>query len=330
MDCSHFGLRVRPFRTTPDVDAYYPATTHESALAELRQSLENEDGVALLLGEPGTGKTLVAHRYVGELRAGVRSAYLTHGSFVRRGDVLQALLFDLGLPYQKRSLQELRLELAASCLDYFREHGRTIIVADEAHLLPVRVLEELRLMANLEGKEGRAVQVILIGLPTLKETIVRPELERLRERVGVIAQVQPLGIEESADYLLHQIRRSGGRPEELLGEDVLDILSHASRGVPRVLNQAAGLAFSLAEQAGSRVVDAEAAVEAVTRLGLDEEAEKPPVDELASSPAPVTLPLTRATVPAVQPVRHGDGPPTFIYGGPNSDFSQLPRTATGD
>src|SRR5438093_2339749 len=125
MYLSHFGLRARPFRTTPDVDGYYPATTHETALAELRRGLEDEEGLLLLRGDPGTGKTLVAHRLLEAMPDGTRTVFLTHGAFREKTELLQAILFDLGLPYQEMSEQELRLSLIDSCLDYFREHGRT-------------------------------------------------------------------------------------------------------------------------------------------------------------------------------------------------------------
>lgn len=309
MDLSHFGLRARPFRTSPDADGYYPATTHEVALAELRRGLDNEESVLLLQAEPGLGKTLLAHRLLECLDEGVRSVFLTHGSFRTRAELLQAILFDLELPYQEMSEQELRLSLMESCLDQFQSGGRTIIVVDEAHLLPAGLLEELRLLSNLEGEKGRAVQIVLIGLPRIAETIEEPGLETLRQRLCVCCKLEPWSVEESADYLLHQIRRCGGRPEQLLGEDVLDILSHAGRGVPRFLNQAAHLALTLAEEAGNRQVDAEAAVEAVSRLGLDEqEAARHEQDQAervkqVMESSPVSLPIPQ------------DNPPTYVYGG---------------
>jgi len=305
MYLSQFGLRARPFRTTPDVDGYYPATTHERALAELTRGLNDDEGVMLLQADPGLGKTLLAHRLIEGLPAKTRSAFLTHGAFQNRADLLQAILFDLDLPYQELSEQELRLSLLESCLEHFRTGGRTVMLIDEAHLLPAGMFEELRLLSNLEGKQGKAVQIILIGLPRMAETIELPGLEVLRQRLSVCAKLAPLDANESADYLLHQLRRCGGRPEKLLGEDVLDIISHACKGVPRFLNQAAHLAFSLTEEAGSTQVDAEAAVEAVSRLGLDESA--------GPSQLQVALELAAEPMPPVKP--RDEGPPVYVYGG---------------
>jgi type II secretory pathway predicted ATPase ExeA len=322
MYLEHFGLRTRPFPTTPNVDAYYPATTYEASLAQIRQALDEDEGIVLLEGEAGSGKTMMAHLLLEKLPVKWRSAFLTHCRFFGRGDLLQAILFDLGLPYQGLSEHEMRLELTRSCLEKFKQGGRTIIVADEAHLLSADQLEELRLLSNLEGKEGKAVQVVLIRLPGLFHAITKPGLEIFRQRLTVSCRLDPLSVEESADYLLHQIRRAGGRPEQLLGEDVLDILSHAARGVPRLLNQAAHCAFKLACEAGNDKVDAEAAVEAISRLGLDVGAEEPPPAASAAlypeaakpAPLPPLIPIPTPTLP-IQIAREGE-PPTFIYGGP--------------
>ncbi|MCE9531878.1 MAG: AAA family ATPase, partial [Planctomycetes bacterium] len=92
MYVGHFGLRSRPFRTSPDVDAWYPATTHESALAGIQQALGYDEGLILLYGESGTGKTLLAHRFLANLPENSRSVFLTHGSFPDRSSLLQAIL----------------------------------------------------------------------------------------------------------------------------------------------------------------------------------------------------------------------------------------------
>jgi type II secretory pathway predicted ATPase ExeA len=337
---TRFGLRRRPFRPTPDTDSYFPAATHETALRQLRRALDDDEGVALLTGEPGTGKTLVARKLLEDLDETVRVVLLTNSHVSRNGDLLQAVLFDLGLPYQGLTEQVARLAVTDSCLDFYGEGGKTLIVVDEAHHLAPDVLEELRLLSNLEGKDGKAVQVLLVALPAIEETLARPALGALRQRVTVRSRLEPLDVDESADYLRHQVSAAGGKPDKVFGEDVLDILAAAGGGLPRVLNQAAHAAFVLADEAGQSRVDAEAAVEAVTRLGLDPAAEAETlatdVDEpvrLVPGPSPEPAP-SRPSVALADPPRNTipfppvilpieDGPPTYVYGDDLSDEPDL-------
>src|SRR5262245_59744465 len=158
MYVAHFGLRHRPFRPTPDPAAYYPATTHESALQRLQQALADEDRLASLSGEPGTGKTLLAAILVERLDDQAAWVYLTNGHLAGPADLFQSMLYDLGEPYEHKSEQELRLSVTDGVLKRFAEGRRTLLLLDEAHHLRPCVLEELRQLGNLETRDGKAVQ----------------------------------------------------------------------------------------------------------------------------------------------------------------------------
>src|ERR1700756_2887167 len=108
---AHFGLRQRPFRGMPDIECYYPATSHEKALSILLQAINNDEGLMLLSGEPGTGKTIVGHVLIDRLGDQVCCAFLTNSHFADRTGLLQAINYDLGLPHQRQGEQELRLIL---------------------------------------------------------------------------------------------------------------------------------------------------------------------------------------------------------------------------
>src|SRR5262245_16875602 len=176
MDATHLGQRRRPFPNTPDASCYYPATSHEKALARLKMGLAEGEGVLLLLGEPGTGKTLLGHCLLERLGSSLRSAWVTNRHLADRTALLQAILFDLALPYQGRSEQEMRLALTEHLLQSFAAGGPTLLLVDEAHHLRPDVLEELRLLGNLEAGGGRALQVVLMGQPSLAENLRTPQL----------------------------------------------------------------------------------------------------------------------------------------------------------
>jgi type II secretory pathway predicted ATPase ExeA len=283
---TRFGFRRRPFPPGPDSRSYYPATSHERALALLRRALDDGEGLALLTGAPGTGKTLLCHCLLERLGDGVVTAFLTNSHFSSRSALLQALLYDLSLPYEGAGEQELRLRLTDFLLENYRAGRRTVLVVDEAQHLSPDLLEELRLLGNLEGVRGKAVQTVLVGQASLLETLRAPDLAAFNQRVLVRARLEPLGVEEAMDYLLHHLRAAGARPERVITEDGLELLARQTGGAPRLLNQAAHQALALADSADTGLVDAEAVLEALALLGLDggQEAEGGGGEELAQAP----------------------------------------------
>lgn len=288
----HFGLRHRPFPTSPSCDNYYPASGHEQAFAQLLQALQDDEGLLVLTGLPGTGKTLLGQRLLEQSCSDSPRAFLTHGRFAGTAGLLQAILYDFGLPHEGLTEQELRLRLTEHLLQHYAEGRSALVIVDEAqHLLPAH-LEELRLFGNLEGRSGKALHVVLLGQEALHVTLQLPELAALAQRIGVMADLPPLDLHEAADYLVCHLRQAGGQVDAIMTDEALEILARGSRGVPRLLDRVGHLALRLAFQAGAEEVDAEAALESLSQSGLAEEPHPaaPVISDEAARP-PTVLPL---------------------------------------
>ena len=234
---AHFGLRQRPFRPTPDSEGYYPATTHEQALGRLLRGIADDEGMLLLTGAPGTGKTLLCHRLLERLDPGTAGALITNGRVGNRAGLLQAILYEFSLPYEGRGQQEMRLALTEFFLQNYQKGQRVVLSIDEAHHLSADLLEELRLLGNLEAGTGKAVQVVLIAQPAIADTLQGPELAAVRQRLAIRVHLEPLDLQEAVDFLVHHLRVAGGRVESIVADEALEILARGTQGIPRLLNQ---------------------------------------------------------------------------------------------
>src|SRR5690606_7811492 len=214
------------------------------------------EGIGVLLGPPGSGKTLLCHMLLDALSSTFSSVLLNnvHGDSV--SSLLQAILYDLGLPYENRSEQELRLAVADFMIQRFAEGSRTLILVDEAQNLSIEQLEELRLLTNLEGKREKAVQVLLFGQETLGEKLETLRLESFRQRIAVLAWLSPLEAEQSIEYIRALIANAGASADTIFTANALCEICERSEGIARRINQLCHRSMLLAYAHESGTVDA--------------------------------------------------------------------------
>ena len=268
MDWSHFGMDRPPFRPAVDPAAYFPVPAHDAALAAVAAAFARRDPLVLIDGPSGVGKSLVARKWLDDLLPDVPRVLLPNARAERPADLLQAILFDLGKPYQGLSEQELRLAVTGHLLDAAAGGFPTVVVIDEAQHLSPAALEELRLLGNLEARDGAVMFAVLVAQPALRDLLRRPGCAAVATRIAARCALDPLAADESVAYLRYRVSAAGGDPAAVFDEGAAELLAGACGGLPRVLNRAAALAFELAAEAGAEVVDAEAVIEALGRLGI--------------------------------------------------------------
>ena len=202
---THFGLSSRPFRAGPDHASYFPAASHESALNRLVQAIADDEGICLITGKPGIGKTLICRCLFERLGNRFLGAFVpnTHAAFTRT-EILQAMLFDLGEEYAGKPEQELRLGLTQLLLDRFAEGQQTVVVVDEAQNLTLDMFEELRLLSNLEAGSCRAVHVVLSAQLDLGDRLRTAEYTLFRHRLATRVQLEPFTRPECVAYMAHR------------------------------------------------------------------------------------------------------------------------------
>jgi type II secretory pathway predicted ATPase ExeA len=309
VDWSRFGLDRVPFRPAVDTGGYFPAPTHEAALARIAAAFSRREPIVLLDGPSGVGKSLVARKWLEDLLPDVPRIVIPNAQAERAADLLQAILFDLGQPYLGLSEQELRLAMTGQLLEVAKRGFPTVLVIDEAQNLSSAALEEVRLLSNLETREGTAVVTLLIAQPGLRATLARPAARLCADRIASRITVDPLTPEESAAYIRHHISAAGGDAGQWFIEEAVSLLAAACRGIPRLLNRVALVACELSLQASALPVDAEAVVEALTQLGIPlpaEESEENPADVVVL-PHPAQADAPRSSLAPEQPSRKRKG-----------------------
>lgn len=266
MYLTFFGFREKPFNLTPDPKFLYLNASYREALAALRYGINERKGFVSLIGEAGTGKTTLLRRLLAELGADVRSVLILNPA-VDFDELLVFILTDLGhAPAPGTPKLQLLQALNAELLDTLARGGNVVVLIDEAQDLSIPVLEELRLLSNLETAKEKILQFVLAGQPELDDMLARPELRQLRQRIAVPARLRPLGKGEVAAYVAARISAAGGDARGIFAPSALRQLYQFSRGVPRLVNVACDSALVTAYAAGTRLVDGKLMREAIRDL----------------------------------------------------------------
>ena len=234
---SFFGLRERPFDLAPNPRFLYLAKRHREALSHLRYGLTSPRGFTLLLGEAGTGKTTLVQTVLEELEPNTVECVLLSNPTLTRAEFLEFLAesFKLG-PESRLSKTRLLAELRRH-LEARQEAGKlTALVLDEAQSLPYELLEEVRLLSNIEASSSKLLNVVLAGQPELADRLNEPALRQLKQRVSLRCELGPLDLVDTAAYVAGRLRIAGGNPVEIFSREAVTAIHESSQGLPRTIN----------------------------------------------------------------------------------------------
>lgn len=232
-----YGFRERPFDLTPNPRYLYLTPKHSEALAHLEYAFAGRKGITVLTGEVGTGKTILLRAAIDQARAAaVRCAHLSNPTLTRK-EFYELLAAEFHLtPAAAESKAQFLIELNRLAQQTHDDGGVTALVVDEAQGLPLELLEEIRLLANVENDSEKLLQVILVGQPELAERLNDPALRQLKQRVALRCSLGPLDLRETAAYIAGRIRIAGGDPAGVFTREAVAEIHERSRGIPRVIN----------------------------------------------------------------------------------------------
>ncbi|MBW2280312.1 MAG: AAA family ATPase [Deltaproteobacteria bacterium] len=237
-----FGLREKPFALLPDPRFLYLSRCHREALAHLMYGIEQGEGFIEVVGQVGTGKTTLCRTLLERIGGSAETAYIFNPSRTET-ELLAAINREFGLPTAARSRSELIDELNRFLLAK-KGAGRTVLlIIDEAQNLEVEVLEQIRLLSNLETDREKLLQIVLVGQPELEDNLARADLRQLNQRISVRWGLRPFPVEETAEYVNHRLRIAGMSAPGPFTPRALRRLHRLSGGVPRVINAIADRAL---------------------------------------------------------------------------------------
>ena len=293
MFLEYYHLRQQPFGATPDPRFLYMSRAHSEALASLWYGIQEDRGFMVLAAPPGMGKTTLLFQLLGHLRASARTVFLFQTQCDSR-ELFRYLLRDLGLtpgpdlPSMHEQLNQIMLEEA-------RAGRRVVVVIDEAQNLKGAELETVRLLSDFETSQRKLLQIVLAGQPEFVSTLMRPEMEQLKQRIAMLSYLPPLHRQEIGEYIAHRLHTAGHQGDGLFTSEALEIIAQGSGGIPRNINHLCFNALSIGCALHQKRIDRAVAEEALEDRHFES------LLRAGNSSRPAVNPAPRSAVAAPRP-----------------------------
>ncbi|WP_426414986.1 ExeA family protein [Aestuariirhabdus sp. LZHN29] len=250
-----FGLRELPFALTPNTDFLVNLSSHQECLNLLHVALSQGEGFVKIVGEVGTGKTLLCRQLMNDLETeGVKVAYLPSPELDGR-ELLLALARELAVDLvEKDNPHDIRDQIFHRLIEFARSEKRVVLLVDEAQTMSRGALESLRLITNLETEKRKLLQVVLFGQPELDEQLQGRDMRQLRQRITFSYRLQPIVSQNIGRYINHRLAVAGYNGEGLFDSAAIKRIYRASSGIPRLVNVLCNKAMMAAYGKGDRVI----------------------------------------------------------------------------
>jgi general secretion pathway protein A len=231
-----FGFTSNPFSLSPDPAFLYRSAQHEEALANLIYGVQSRKGFIVLTGEVGTGKTTMLECLRDFLEVQFVEFAFIFNSRITPDQFFEMIAYDLDLRCDRKSKTEVLFALNSLLLQQAEQGRTTVLIVDEAHNLEWEVLEEIRLLGNLETRQGKLIQVIIAGQPELERKIEAPNLRQLKQRIVLRCNLEPFTLQDSAEYISSRMAKAGMPDQNVISSEIISEIHIRAQGIPRVIN----------------------------------------------------------------------------------------------
>jgi general secretion pathway protein A len=231
-----YGLRANPFNVNPDPRYLFLTRHTEEALACLTYGIQSRKGFVLLTGEVGTGKTTLINKLLEWLRLQQVPTAFIFNSRLNTSQFLDYMMADFGIPCDSKAKSQILLRLYNWLLDRYRAGETAVLIVDEAQNLSDEVLEEIRMLTNLETFTEKLLQIVLVGQPELEQRLKQAHLRQLRQRLTLRAKTHALTPDETKAYVQQRLRIAGSNGQEIFTPEALTAVHRCAVGIPRVIN----------------------------------------------------------------------------------------------
>ena len=268
---SFFGLKENPFNVNPDPRYLFLTRQIEEALSGLMYGIQTRKGFITLTGEVGTGKTTLVNRLLDWLHLKRTKTAFLFNSRMNTNQLFDFIMAEFDIPCDNKSKSQQLMKLNHWLLERYRAGETAVLIVDEAQNLTFPVLEEIRLLTNLETSTEKLLQIVLSGQPELEERLKLPQLRQLRQRITLRCRTMPMTSEQTHDYIQERLRIAGADPQqEIFSEKAIASVHYFSMGIPRVINLLCehALINSFVEQ--QKVVEAKVIEDVAREFQLDE------------------------------------------------------------